>query len=93
MFIATLCTIARTRKQPTCPLTDEQIKKLWYIYNGILCNHKKNEIVPFPATWVDPEILMKSVRLRTTNIIQYHLDVESKKKDTNKFIHKKDSQT
>ena len=32
MFIATLCTIARTGKQPTCPLTDEQIKKLWYIY-------------------------------------------------------------
>ena len=47
--------------------------------------------MPFPATWVDPEILMKSVRLRKTNIIQYHLDVESKKKkmiQINLFIKK-----
>ena len=32
MFIAALFTIARTWKQPTCPLADEQIRKLWYIY-------------------------------------------------------------
>ena len=30
MFIAALFTIARTWKQPGCPLTDEWIKKLWY---------------------------------------------------------------
>ena len=32
LFIAALFTIARTRKQPKCPLTDEWIKKFWYIY-------------------------------------------------------------
>ena len=32
MFITALFTIARTRKQPRCPLTDDQIKKQWYIY-------------------------------------------------------------
>ena len=32
MFIAALFTIARTWKQPRCPLTDEWIEKLWYIY-------------------------------------------------------------
>ena len=32
MFIAVLFVIARTRKQPRCPSTDEWIKKLWYIY-------------------------------------------------------------
>ena len=32
MFIAALFTIARTRKQPGCPLADEWIRKLWYIY-------------------------------------------------------------
>ena len=32
LFIATLCTTARTWKQPRCPSTDEWIKKLWYIY-------------------------------------------------------------
>ena len=32
LFTATLFTIDRTWKQPRCPLTDELIKKLWYIY-------------------------------------------------------------
>ena len=32
MFIAALFTIARPWKQSRCPLTDEWIKKLWYIY-------------------------------------------------------------
>ena len=32
LFIAALFTIARTWKQPRCPLTDEWIKKSWYIY-------------------------------------------------------------
>ena len=32
LFISALFTIVRTWKQPRCPLTDEWIKKLWYIY-------------------------------------------------------------
>ena len=32
LFIAVLFIIARTWKQPRCPLTDEWIKKMWYIY-------------------------------------------------------------
>ena len=32
VFITALFTIARTRKQPRCPLADEWIRKLWYIY-------------------------------------------------------------
>ena len=32
LFIVALFTIARTWKQLRCPLTDEWIKKLWYIY-------------------------------------------------------------
>ena len=32
MFIAALFTIARMWKRSRCPLTDEWIKKLWYIY-------------------------------------------------------------
>ena len=49
MFIAALLTIAKTWKQPKCPLMEEWIKKMWYIYiythihtyNGILLSHKK----------------------------------------------------
>ena len=32
MFIAALFTTARTWKQPRCPLADEWIRKVWYIY-------------------------------------------------------------
>ena len=32
MFIIALLTIARAWKQPRCPLADEWIRKLWYIY-------------------------------------------------------------
>ena len=32
MFIAALFIIARTWKQPICPLADKWIRKPWYIY-------------------------------------------------------------
>ena len=32
MFIAALCTVAKTWKPPKCPSADEWIKKMWYIY-------------------------------------------------------------
>ena len=31
MFTAALFTIAKTWKQPKCPLADEWIKKMWYL--------------------------------------------------------------
>ena len=32
MFIAALFTVAMTWKQPKCPLTEDWIKKMWYIH-------------------------------------------------------------
>jgi hypothetical protein len=32
MFIAALLIIARTWKEPRCPVTEEWIQKMWYIY-------------------------------------------------------------
>ena len=32
MFIVALFTIARTWKQPKCPLIEDWIKKIWYIH-------------------------------------------------------------
>ena len=39
---------------------------------------KKNEIIPFAAKWIDPEIItLSEVRHRKTNIIWHCLYVES----------------
>ena len=43
MFVVALFTIAKTWKQPKCPLTDDWIRKMWYINNGIPLSHKKEQ--------------------------------------------------
>ena len=59
IFIAVLFTIGKTWKQPKCPSTDEWIKKIWYAYTVEYYSAiKKNEIMPFGATWMDPEMIM-----------------------------------
>ena len=44
MFTAALFTIARTWKQPRCPLTDEWIKSGTYTQWDILLSHKKEQL-------------------------------------------------
>ena len=61
MFIAALCTIARTWKQPRCPLADEWIRKLWYIhtmeyYSAI----KKNALESVLMRWMILEPIIQS---------------------------------
>ena len=61
MFIAALFTVAKTWKQPTCPSTEEWIKKMWYIYTVEYYSAiKRKEIMAFAATWMDLEIIMLS---------------------------------
>ena len=61
-----------------------------HIYNGLLLSHKKNEIMPFAATWMDLEIIILSEVSQTkTSITWYHSYVESNfKKDINELIYK-----
>ena len=61
MFIAALFTISRTWKQPKCPSTEEQIKKMWYVYTMECYSAiKRNKIVSFAEMWMDLETDIQS---------------------------------
>ena len=52
-------------------ITDNWIRKMWYIYTTEYYSAiKKNEIMPFAATWMELETLILSeVKKRKTNTI------------------------
>ena len=59
MFIAAPFTVGKTRKQPKCSSTDEQIKKMWPTYTTeYYLVIRKNELMSFAATWTDLEIII-----------------------------------
>ena len=62
MFTAALFTTAKTWKQPTCPSTEEWIKKMWYIYTMeyYYSAIKMNKIMPLAATGMDLKIIILS---------------------------------
>ena len=73
MFIAVLFTITKTWRQSKCPSTEEWIKKMWFThiieyYSAI----KKNEIMPFAATWMELETLILS-EVRQKEKDKYHM--------------------
>ena len=56
MFIETLFTIAKTWNEPKCPLADDWIRKMWYIYTMESYSAiKKDDIMSFVATWMELE--------------------------------------
>jgi hypothetical protein len=55
MFIAALFTIANLWKKTRCPTTDEQIKKMWYLYTMEFYSATKNEILSFTSKWMELE--------------------------------------
>ena len=76
MFIAALFAIARTKKQPRCPLTDEWVKKLRYLYTMEYYSViKRNAFVSVLMRWMklDP-IIQNQASQKNKYHIPTHID-------------------
>ena len=61
MFITALFTMARTWKQPRCPLADEWIRKVWYIYTVEYYSAiKRNTFESILMRWMNLEPIIQS---------------------------------
>ena len=61
MFIVALFVIARSWKQPRCPMTEEWIQKMWFIYTMEYYSAIKNEdILSFAGKWMELENIILS---------------------------------
>jgi hypothetical protein len=60
MFSAVLFTTVKLWKQPRCPIIDEWIKKMWYLYTVEFYSVMKNEILSFPSKWMKLENIILS---------------------------------
>ena len=71
MFNAALFTIARAWRKPKCPLTDEWIRRMWYIYAMESYSAiRKTEIKLFAAKWMDLRtVILSEVNQKKINII------------------------
>ena len=95
MFTAALFTIAKTWKQPKCPSTGDWFKKTW-CGNVEYCSAiKKNEILPFAATWMDLENIILGKSGKERQILYDTSYVWNLKNNTNESMYKTetDSQT
>ena len=60
MFIAALFTTVKTWKQPECPLTENWVKNMQYLYTMEYYSVIKKNEMPFAVTWMDLEIVILS---------------------------------
>ena len=61
IVLLALFTVARTWKQPRCPLTDEWIKKLWYTYTVEYYSAiKRNAFESVLMRWMNLEPIIQS---------------------------------
>ena len=68
MLIAALLNNSQERKQHKCLSTDEWITKMWYIYTMEYYSAIKKEVMPFPVTWMQLEIVILSKSKRERQI-------------------------
>ena len=68
--------LAKTWKQPECPLKDEWIKKMWHIHCTMeyCLAVKQKEILPFATILMDLDsIMLNEISQRKTNSAWYHI--------------------
>ena len=75
MFVAALFTVSTTWKKPRCPLTDEKIKKLWYIYTMEYYSAiERNTFESVLMRWMNLEpIIQSEVRKRQISRINAYI--------------------
>lgn len=72
MLIVTLFKITKRCKWPKCPLSDELVNKMWYIYILSLKRTKKSKVVLVRATtWMNLKKVMLSERGQTKKVTYY----------------------
>ena len=63
----------RTWKQPECPIIDDWLKKLWYIYKMEYYSAiRRDETPPFATTWMDLQIIILS-EISQTEKVENHM--------------------
>ena len=73
MYIAALFTVVRIWKQPKCPMRDDWLKKVWYIYTMEYYSAiRGDEVLSFATTWLDLEMITKS-EVRQTEKVENHM--------------------
>jgi hypothetical protein len=66
MFIVALFVIVRSWKQSRCPMTEEWIQKMWFIYTVEYYSAIMNEdILSFVGKWMDLENIILSELTQT----------------------------
>ena len=92
VFTAALFTIARIWKQTRYPLTDEWIKKLWYIYTvGYYSSIKRNMFDSVLMGWMNLEPIIQSEVSQKEKDKLYHIlmSIRGIQKDgTEEFIYR-----
>ena len=61
VFTAALLTVARTRRQSTCPSTEQRVKKFWYTYTiEYYSAMKRNTFESVLVRWINLELVIQS---------------------------------
>ena len=81
LFTAAPSTIATTWKKPRCPMTDEWIKKLWYIYTVEYYSAIKRNA--FESVLMRGMILEPIIQ---SEVIQKEKDIQNWERNSNAYI-------